>query len=161
MNSYLTMYRRQGARIVQVCTVGNYFSRIDYIFWPAQGARREPARWRTFGILTLVQYVQSSTCTQRGLGRVYRPTVWLGLWTGFSVQPCRSLELSIIDSAHHPHHLHHPYLHITTPIHFFYYLQYSLLALRLSGGVFGELGNLRAREILEVYQNPTTFPKIH
>ena len=38
--------------------------------------------------------------------------------------------------------------------------QYSLLALN-GGGVFGEMGNLKAKEILEVCKNPPTFAKIH
>ena len=32
---------------------------------------------------------------------------------------------------------------------------------KIEGGGNGEKGNLRAREILEVYQNPPTFAKIH
>ena len=37
--------------------------------------------------------------------------------------------------------------------------KYSLLALRFREGVFGEIGNLRARAILEVYVNPPIFAK--
>ena len=32
---------------------------------------------------------------------------------------------------------------------------------KIVGCVFGEMRNLRAREMLEVYQNPPTFAKIH
>ena len=102
MNSYLTMYRRQGARIVQVCTVGNDFSRIGYIFWPAQGLLRESARWRTFGILTLVSTVQYLYATWvAAVDRIFSSTLQVSRAIDYRFRPSTTSPL--------PTH-HHPYL---------------------------------------------------